>query len=1425
MLFPTNRLSGLSIRGMLLAAMLAAIALAAWPASVLAQSAADENATIEDRVAPAVEQQDERPLFLELFERHETLTGVIEFQGFAFGIPKYYITDNEDAADTISTDECQPGGSSGLGLTGSGVTLAIWDGGLVRASHQEFGGRVTTMDTGSTHYHSTHVGGTMIASGVVSAAKGMSPSAYLDSYDWDDDETEMRSAAASGLLVSNHSYGFGTGWTYSSYYGEWFWYGDVTVSTTEDNWFGLYTSYSAEYDDIHYDNPYYLMCKSAGNDRNDDCTGGHYYYNPSSGYWEWSTASRDPDGPWDCLGTTCVAKNSLVVAAVEDVIGGYSGPGSVTSAYFSSQGPTDDGRIKPDIAANGWQLYSTSDGSDSDYETLSGTSMSSPNASGSLGLLIQHWRNTHTGDMLSATLKGLVLHTADECGSYNGPDYEFGWGLMNTQTAAETISADVSEPYTISEQTVSTGGTFELYATTDGTSSELRVTICWTDPAGTPPGNLLNPTTLMLVNDLDLRVAEDGGSTSYPWVLNPSSPTSAATTGDNYRDNVEQVVVYSPGTSSYTISVTPDGSLSSGSQDFSIIITGAATISDTPGQQYTLTVNTSGSGSVDLDPPGGTYSSGTWVDCTAIADPGWHFDHWAGDLSGSTNPESILMDDDQSITAVFVQDEYTLTVNVSGSGSVTKNPNQSTYHYNDVVQLTANADPGWSFDHWSGDLTGSTNPDNLTITGNMSVTAVFTQNEYTLTTNVSGSGSVTKYPNQSTYHYNDVVQLTANANPGWTFDHWTGDLTGSTNPDNITITGNMSVTAVFTQNEYTLTVNVTGNGSVTKNPNQATYHYNDIVQLTANADPGWSFSHWTGDLTGSTNPDNITITGNMSVTAVFTEDEYTLTVNVTGSGSVTKNPDQATYNYNDVVQLTANADPGWTFDHWTGDLTGSTNPDNITITGNMNVTAVFTQNEYTLTVNVTGSGSVTRNPDQGTYSYNDVVQLTANADPGWSFDHWTGDLTGSTNPDNLTITGNMSVTAVFTQNEYTLTTNVSGSGSVTKNPDQATYNYSDVVQLTANADPGWTFDHWTGDLTGSTNPDNITITGNMSVTAVFTQNEYTLTVNVTGSGSVTKNPDQATYHYNDVVQLTANADPGWTFSHWTGDLTGSTNPDNITITGNMSVTAVFTQDQYTLTVNVTGSGSVTKNPDQGTYSYNDVVQLTANADPGWTFDHWEGDLTGSTNPDDITITGNMTVTAVFTEDEYTLTVYVTGNGSVTKNPDQATYNYNDVVQLTANADPGWTFVYWTGDLTGSTNPDNITITGNMTVTAVFAEDCNGNDIDDAVDLANCVGDPWCDDCNGNGRLDWCDIDDGTSTDLNGTGIPDECEGLGDLNCDGTLNNFDIDAFVLALTSAGHATPFDDYYAVYPSCDPMRADINGDGAVNNFDIDPFVLLLS
>jgi hypothetical protein len=145
------------------------------------------------------------------------------------------------------------------------------------------------------------------------------------------------------------------------------------------------------------------------------------------------------------------------------------------------------------------------------------------------------------------------------------------------------------------------------------------------------------------------------------------------------------------------------------------------------GATHTLTVSTQGQGSVALNPPGPTYPEGTMVTLTANAVAGWYFDHWTGALSGSTNPATLVMDADKTVTAVFLQYSYTLTVNVTGQGTVALNPPGGTYPSGTTVTLTPTPAAGWQFDHWEGALTGSANPATLVMDGNKTVTAVFVQ--------------------------------------------------------------------------------------------------------------------------------------------------------------------------------------------------------------------------------------------------------------------------------------------------------------------------------------------------------------------------------------------------------------------------------------------------------------------------------------------------------------------------------------------------------------------------------------------------------------------------------------------------------------------------------------------------------------------------
>ena len=492
---------------------------------------------------------------------------------------RFYKINNIDAARTISTDDVWPGGSGGFNLSGAGTVrgeLGIWDAGDVRITHQEYAGRVFQEDAlVGTHFHATHVAGTMVATGVKPNAQGMSYQAILSAYDWNTDNAEMAAAAAAGMTVSNHSYGYGAGWEYSG--GDWYWLGWTAISTVEDYGFGFYDQSAADWDQIAYDAENYTIVNSVGNDRNDfGPTPGdsHYVWNGSD--WVWSTAVRDPDGGadgYDCIPWTANAKNTLVIAAVEDIPGGWTAPGDVVITTFSSWGPTDDGRIKPDLSTNGYQLYSTLNTTDTAYATFSGTSMAAPNCSGSLNLLVRHYETTHGGTTpRSATMKAVLVKTADAAGSADGPDYEHGWGLMNTLTAAQLIQADVTDGPRIVEATLDQGETHRYFIYNASEETPIKMTMAWTDPPGTPLPPSLNPTTIMLVNDLDMRMRHlPTGTIYYPWILDPANPANAATTGDNYRDNVEQVYIENPAEGWYEVTVRHKGTLEDNLQKYSIV--------------------------------------------------------------------------------------------------------------------------------------------------------------------------------------------------------------------------------------------------------------------------------------------------------------------------------------------------------------------------------------------------------------------------------------------------------------------------------------------------------------------------------------------------------------------------------------------------------------------------------------------------------------------------------------------------------------------------------------------------------------------------------------------------------------------------------------------------------------------------------------
>ena len=511
----------------------------------------------------------------------------------AKGWPKYYISFADPThAVTINANKVWPGAATNLNLSGAddAVTnkLGVWDEGSPRLTHKDLAGRITQKDNVTEVVnHSTHVAGIVMSKGLNPLSKGMSYNVkgILD-YDWNNDLSEMSAAAASGLLISNHSYGTVTGWDYNSDSSRWEFNG--RWNEKEDYRFGLYDSDAQIQDSIAYNAPNYLIVTAGGNNRTSagPAVGQPYWRRNQSG--RFYNAGNRPDSlssndSYGSISSDKNAKNILTVGAVYGIPSEYNKKEDVVMSGFSSWGPTDDGRIKPDIVAQGVAVYSTLSNNDSSYGYQNGTSMASPGAAGSL-LLLQELSqrfivNGAPKILKSATVKGLAIHTANEAGLYPGPDYKFGWGLLNISEAALVLNTALSNnnsansPHFVYENNLANGAT-QTYSFTASGTRPVKATLVWTDVKGNS-SDLLNDPTPKLVNDLDLTITQ-GNKTFYSWKLNPTSPDNQATRGMNSLDNVEKVEVDTSlvGTV-YTVTVNHKGTLERGQQPYALIISGA----------------------------------------------------------------------------------------------------------------------------------------------------------------------------------------------------------------------------------------------------------------------------------------------------------------------------------------------------------------------------------------------------------------------------------------------------------------------------------------------------------------------------------------------------------------------------------------------------------------------------------------------------------------------------------------------------------------------------------------------------------------------------------------------------------------------------------------------------------------------------------
>ena len=471
---------------------------------------------------------------LQVYEKDGVLIKPISFT--PEGIALYYTTQST-AAEATRVVSIPRQAQLSNPPQGRESQVGIWDAGAVLDSHQEISGRVFQWDQSTDlDNHTTQVASVLLAQGLRSEAQGMLPQGQGRVYDWNADKLEVAEAAADGLRISNHSYG-------------------IKSENVPDWYFGCYIAASRDWDALMYAAKYYLLVNAAGNSRGLAHNADPLYGSPQEGFDE-------------LLGFS-VSKNSLTVGSARlEWEGNYAVEANLNS--YSSIGPTDDGRIKPDLISDGTLLEAASANGNQAYGTASGTSMAAPAVSGGLLLLQEYAQELNQGTLSAAALKGLALHSATEING-EGPDYQMGWGAFNALNGIHFLQ-QLNYSSALLEEKLERGGEHRMTLEAMG-DQPLRVSISWTDVPGEAQRLDANNPVAALVHDLDIRLYQNGQE-FQPWVLNRLSAESPAVPGDNRVDPYEQIEVFDP-QGSFELVVRHKGELLEEGQAYSLLISGA----------------------------------------------------------------------------------------------------------------------------------------------------------------------------------------------------------------------------------------------------------------------------------------------------------------------------------------------------------------------------------------------------------------------------------------------------------------------------------------------------------------------------------------------------------------------------------------------------------------------------------------------------------------------------------------------------------------------------------------------------------------------------------------------------------------------------------------------------------------------------------
>ena len=708
--------------------------------------------------------------------------------------------------------------------------------------------------------------------------------------------------------------------------------------------------------------------------------------------------------------------------------------------------------------------------------------------------------------------------------------------------------------------------------------------------------------------------------------------------------------------------------------------------------EYTLEYAAGPGGSIDGPTPQTVDHGEDGETVTATADAGFHFVQWSDGVEAAERTDTDLQGD-LAVTAEFAINQYSVSYSAGEGGSIMGPTPQTVEHGDDAETVTAVPTTGYHFVQWSDGL-GTPERTDMAIQGDISATAEFALNEYTLTYTAGEGGSIDGDTPQNVSHGSDGSVVTAVADIGYTFVQWSDGVTTAARTDT-DVQGDLAVSAEFELNHYSLSYLAETGGSISGPASQTVAHGSDGETVTAVPETGYSFTQWSDGVTTAERTDT-NVQADLEATAEFDLNQYTLSYEAGEGGSISGPAEQTVDHGDDATAVTAEPDEGYSFVQWSDGLETAERTDT-SIDGDLSVTAEFELNQYTLSYSADTGGEISGETEQTVDHGADGSAVTAEPDTGYHFVQWSDGVTTAERTD-TDVQGDLSVTAQFELNEYALSYTAGEGGSITGEAEQTVDHGADGNTVTAEPDTGYHFVQWSDGVTTVERTDT-NLQGDLSVTAEFALNEYTLNYSAGAGGSITGESEQTVSHGSNGSTVTAVADTGYTFVQWNDGVTTAERTDT-DVQGDLSVVAEFELNEYSLSYTAGTGGGLTGETEQVVDHGSDGTTVTAVPDTGYTFIQWSDGVTTAERMD-TGVDSDLSVTAEFSLNEYTL-IYTAGEGgSITGEVEQTVNHGDDGSAVTAEPETGYSFEGWSDGVETPERTDT-NVQGDLSVTAEFS---------------------------------------------------------------------------------------------------------------------------